>query len=56
MPDVWRRPYHVVIEVENKQCRILKKFASLGLKQLKVVDIRSSSNGSIRHRLTCFGA
>jgi predicted DNA binding protein len=49
MPDVWRKPYHVVIEVENRQCRILKKFASLGLKHLKVADIRSSSSGSIKH-------
>jgi len=49
MTDVWRKPYHVVIEVENRQCRILKKFASLGLKHLKVADIRSSSNGSIKH-------
>jgi len=49
MTDVWRKPYHVVIEVENRQCRILKKFASLGLKHLKVADIRSSSSGSIKH-------
>jgi predicted DNA binding protein len=49
MTESWRKLYHVVIEVENKQCRILKKFASLGLKHLKVVDIRSSSSGSIKH-------
>jgi hypothetical protein len=24
MPDAWRRPYHVVIEVENRKCRMLK--------------------------------
>ena len=49
MTDVWSKPYHVVIEVENRQCRILKKFASLGLKHLQVADIRSSSSGSVKH-------
>ena len=49
MTDVWRKPYHVVIEVENKQCRMLRKFASFGLKHLKVSDIRSSSSGSVKH-------
>jgi predicted DNA binding protein len=49
MADVWRKPYHVVIEVENRQCRVLKKFASLGLKYLQVADIRSSSSGSVKH-------
>jgi predicted DNA binding protein len=49
MTDVWRKPYHVVIEVENRQCRILKKFASLGIGHLKVTDIRSSSSGSVKH-------
>jgi predicted DNA binding protein len=49
MADVWRQPYHVVIEVENKQCKMLKKFATLGLKHLQVVDIRSSSSGSVKH-------
>jgi len=38
MADVWRKPYHVVIEVENKQCKMLKKFATLGLKHLQVAD------------------
>jgi predicted DNA binding protein len=49
LADVWRKPYHVVIEVENKQCKILKKFAALGIKHLKVADIRSSSSGSVKH-------
>jgi predicted DNA binding protein len=49
MADVWRKPYHVVIEVENKQCKMLKKFATLGLKHLQVADIRSSSSGSVKH-------
>jgi predicted DNA binding protein len=47
--DAWREPYHVVIEIENKQCKMVKKLASLGFKHLKVVDVRSSSCGSVRH-------
>jgi len=49
MADVWRKPHHIVIAVENRECRILKKFASLGIIHLKVTDIRSSSNGSVKH-------
>ena len=49
MANAWREPYHVVIEVENRQCRMLKKFASHGLTHLKVVDIRSSSIGAVTH-------
>ena len=49
MADVWRKPYHVVIEVENRECRMLKKFDSLGIQHLKVTDIRSSSSGSVKH-------
>ncbi len=49
MVDTWREPYHVVIEIENKQCRMVGKLASLGFKHLKVVDVRSSSSGSVRH-------
>jgi hypothetical protein len=47
--DAWREPYHVVIEVENKQCKMVKKLATLGFEHLKVVDVRSSSSGSVRH-------
>ena len=49
MTDTWREPYQVVIEVENKQCKMVRKLASLGFKHLKVVDVRSSSTGSVRH-------
>jgi predicted DNA binding protein len=47
--DVWREPYQVVIEVENKQCKMVGKLASLGFKHLKVFDVRSSTSGSVRH-------
>src|SRR3989337_1069732 len=49
MADLWRKPIHVVIEIENKQCRMLKKFAAIGLQNLKVVDIRSSKAGAVKH-------
>jgi predicted DNA binding protein len=47
--DIWREPYQVVIEVENKQCKMVGKLAALGFKHLKVVDVRSSKSGSVRH-------
>jgi predicted DNA binding protein len=47
--DAWRDPYHVVVEIENKQCKMAKKLASLGFSHLKVVDVRSTSRGSVRH-------
>jgi predicted DNA binding protein len=47
--DAWREPYHVVIEIENKQCKMVKRLASMGFSHLKVVDVRSSSSGSVRH-------
>ncbi len=49
LKDQWRKPYHVVLEVENKQCTIVKRLAPLGLTHLKVVDIRSSSPKSVKH-------
>jgi predicted DNA binding protein len=49
MTDTWREPYHVVIEVENKECRMVRKLDALGFKHLKVVDVRSSRGGCVRH-------
>ncbi len=49
MSSAWREPYHVVLEVENKQCKMVKKLTALGLKHLKVVDVRSSTKGSVKH-------
>lgn len=48
MTDIWIRPHHIIIEVENKNCRVLKKCSSFGLNNLKVTDIRALKN-SIRH-------
>ncbi len=49
MVDTWREPYQVVIEIENKKCKMVEKLASMGFKHLKVVDVRSSKSGSVRH-------
>jgi predicted DNA binding protein len=49
MASAWREPYHVVLEVENKQCKMVKKLTTLGLKHLKVVDVRSSTKRSVKH-------
>jgi hypothetical protein len=49
MTDNWREPYHVVIEIENKECKMVEKLAGLGFKHMKVVDVRSSKTGSVRH-------
>jgi len=49
MTDIWAKPYHVIIEVENRECRIIKKCAKLGLKNLRVTDIRAPKTGSIKH-------
>ena len=49
MVDAWREPYHVVIELEIRDCKMVKKLASLGFSHLKVVDVRSSSSGCVRH-------
>jgi predicted DNA binding protein len=49
MKDQWSKPYHVVLEVENRQCAISKRLAPLGLKHIKVADIRSSSPKSVKH-------
>ncbi len=47
--DTWREPYHIIIEVENNECKMVGKLDKLGFKHLKVVDVRSSKSGSVRH-------
>jgi predicted DNA binding protein len=49
MADLWRKPYHVVLEVENRKCSILKRLTELGLEHFKVVDIRSSNSKVVKH-------
>ncbi len=47
--DHWRKPYHVVLEVENRQCTIAKRLAPLGLSHIRMLDIRSSNPKSVKH-------
>lgn len=49
MKDLWEEPYHIVIEVENRQCKILNMLKTLGIKQIRVVDIRGFNRGLTRH-------
>ncbi len=49
MTDLWRKPYHVVLEVENRKCSILKRLTAHGLEHFKVVDIRSSDSKTVKH-------
>jgi len=42
-------PYHITIEVENKQCRMLKMLKDSGIEQFKVIDIRGVAGGLTRH-------
>jgi predicted DNA binding protein len=49
MKDRWSTPYHVVLEVGNRQCAVIKKLNPLGLTHLKVIDIRSSTPKSVKH-------
>jgi len=54
MKDHWSKPYHVVLEVENRQCAIAKRLAPLGLKHVKVSDIRSSNPTSVKHLIELY--
>ncbi len=47
--SLWKEPYHIVIEIENKKCRILKTLKTLGVSQFRYMDIRGFKGGSIRH-------
>lgn len=49
MRKSWNDPYHVAIEVENERCRVLMMMEDVGIRQFKVIDMRGSSTGSIRH-------
>ena len=49
MKELWRNPFHVVLKVENQNCAIVKKFRSLGLNHLKVVDVGGSIKNSVKH-------
>ncbi len=49
MKDLWKEPRHVIVEVENRQCRVLEVLRRLGVNQFRVIDIRSFRGGLTRH-------
>lgn len=49
MNQVWDEPYHVILEIENTKCKVLKMMEEQDIKQFKVIDIRSHGGGLVRH-------
>ncbi len=49
MGGIWDEPYYVVVEIENRQCKILEILRKFGIRQFKVVDIRGLKEGLTRH-------
>jgi len=42
-------PYHITIEIANKQCKVLRMLKELGIEQFRVIDVRGVAGGLIRH-------
>lgn len=42
-------PIHVVIELENHQCRVLHMLKKIGIEEFKLLDIRSHVSGNTSH-------
>jgi hypothetical protein len=49
MSRVWDEPYHVVIEIKNKGCRVLEALENVGLQRFRIVDVRGLTGGLTRH-------
>ncbi len=49
MEHLLNDPYHIVLEIENKRCRISRMLETSGIQQFKVTDIRGLREGSISH-------
>ena len=49
MDGSWNDPCHAVIEIENRDCRVLAMLRPAGITQFKVADIRGSSTGAVKH-------
>lgn len=47
--EPWRELYNVTIEVENKKCKVIEALSSYGLKHIKVVDVRGTNRGVVKH-------
>jgi|Deesub1362B_J571_1020462.scaffolds.fasta_scaffold00003_413 predicted DNA binding protein len=44
-------PIHIVLEIQNKECKVLEILRSLNIDKFKLIDIRSHTKGSISHLL-----
>jgi len=42
-------PYHITIEIDNRQCKTLKLFAQLGIQRFELTDIRGYIPGLTKH-------
>ncbi len=49
MESSWNDPCHAVIEIENRDCKVLAMLRPAGITQFKVTDIRGSSTGAVKH-------
>ena len=49
MDGSWNDPCHAVIEIENRDCKVLVMLRPTGITQFKVTDIRGSSTGAVKH-------
>lgn len=47
--SLWNEPYHVIIEIENRRCRLLNILKNQGIKQFDIVDIRGVRENLTRH-------
>ena len=49
MESPWNAPCHAVIEIENRDCKVLTMLRPAGITQFKVTDIRGTSTGAVKH-------
>jgi len=49
MKPAENEPYHITIEIVNRQCQVSKTLEKSGIKQFKIIDLRSVAIDKIRH-------
>ncbi len=49
MSESGEEPYHVTIEITNKQCKGLRMLADVGIQKYVIADVRGLPGGSTRH-------
>lgn len=42
-------PYHITIEIVNKQCQVMKTLKESGIKQFEIIDLRGVTSDTTRH-------